>query len=668
MKTSLFIISMFMSITMIAQNYKFGKVSAEEIQQTQHPEHPDADAAILYREYITKFDYSQDEGFYVKTDVFERIKIYTPEGFDWATHKVTLYDQSNRVHEEFSGLKAYTYFLNAKGKVDDIKLSNSDVFEEEINKYYKQKKFTMPSIKEGSVIEYEYTIKSPFVSNIDPYRMQESIPVDKVYVSFKVPEYYNYKTHTKGWIPFDIEKSSTQRSMNYRYTRSFSETKSAIGNTTTETVKFREDEFAINLEKVPPIIREAYAGNINNYRSSIAFELAYTRFPSGGMETYATDWEAVSNKIYRSEAFGGQLAQTKYFQNDLVSLIEGASSKNEKIIKIYEYVKNYMNHNGFRGVYADNVKKAYKEKVGTVSEINLMLVSMLREAGINANPILVSTKSNGIPFFPTRSGFDYVIAGVENQGYVDLFDASDKQGVPNILNEELLNWQGRLIRQDGSSSWVPLVSNRPSRQTFMMNYDITEDAVVKGKTRGQYTDYAALEKRDAFKNQQDSEIQGTIETTQLTLNEFKIENLKNPYEALKMEFAFEGSEFVEEIDGSLYFSPLLFWAINENPFKSDERKYPIDYGFAKAEKYIINIKVPDGYKVESLPESANMIMGNNTIIFKYLVTNNNPSVIQVMVDFTITAPLIEAGKYQDVKRFYQDLINKEQEKIVLSKA
>jgi hypothetical protein len=57
--------------------------------------------------------------------------------------------------------------------------------------------------------------------------------------------------------------------------------------------------------------------------------------------------------------------------------------------------------------------KAYKDKTGNVAEINLMLTAMLRYAGLNANPVLVSTRSNGIAMFPNRTAFNYVIAAVE---------------------------------------------------------------------------------------------------------------------------------------------------------------------------------------------------------------------------------------------------------------
>ena len=79
---------------------------------------------------------------------------------------------------------------------------------------------------------------------------------------------------------------------------------------------------------------------------------------------------------------------------------------------------------------------------------------MLRYAGLNANPILVSTRSNGIPLFPTTDGFNYVIAGIEVQDAVILLDATERNSFPNILPNRALNWMGRLVRKDGSSSSV----------------------------------------------------------------------------------------------------------------------------------------------------------------------------------------------------------------------
>ncbi|MAO08979.1 MAG: transglutaminase [Alteromonas sp.] len=669
MKLKLFFLLLTISSsTLWAQNFKFGKVSEEEVKQKEHPSYPEADAAVLYREVRTHFEYSEDIGFYLITDVFERIKIYNENGFEWATKEVPLYRQSNKYKEELSGLKAYTYVLNEKGKVEDVKLRRDGMFEEDRSEMYKVEKFTMPSLKPGCVIEYEYSVKSPFYSAINPYRFQEKIPVNKVSLTFETPEYFNYNTHRRGWLPFNIDTNYKQRSMDYRHTASFVQTKSAIGNTTTETATFKENSYVVTMDDVPPVQKEAYSGNINNYMSSLVFELAYTKFPNGGVEMYSTDWGSVSEKIYRSESFGGQLGQDRHYKDDVDRLVEGVTSQNEKALKIYEYVRSTMNHNGFIGMYTqEGLKKAYQEKVGNVADINLLLVSMLRYVGINANPILISTKSHGVPVFPTRNGFNYVIAGLEQNGQVILLDASDKFGAPNILDEELLNWQGRLIREDGSSTWIALQSQKPSQEMFMVNYKIDGNAEIEGQSKGQYTDYLALERRKDFSGASSEEIKNKIKGLNADFNDFHLENAKNPYEPIKMDFSFHSSDYLEEIDGKYYLSPMLFMALQENPFKMNDRKYPIDYGFSKQHRYIINIEVPDGYTLESMPENASMILGDNAFIFKYLLSHRG-NTIQLMVDFTINKYLIDPSMYSEVKKFYQDLVDKEKEQIVFAKA
>src|SRR5690606_9221422 len=172
MKTTLIVcmtIVCFVTVS-VAQNYKFGKVSEEEILQKQHPEDPTAAAAILYRETSTEFQYDQDSGWYLVMDYFERVKIYKKEGFEWATKEIDLYQSGSASKDEISGLKAYTYNLGANNKIEEIKLRNENIFEEKTSKYLHKTKFTMPDIREGSVIEYKYTIKSPYISNIDEFR------------------------------------------------------------------------------------------------------------------------------------------------------------------------------------------------------------------------------------------------------------------------------------------------------------------------------------------------------------------------------------------------------------------------------------------------------------------------------------------------------------------
>ncbi len=606
MKLKLIVFSIFLFISQISfsQNFKFGNVSVEELQEKSHPMEPDAAAAVLYRELKTSFKYSESNGFMVNTDVFERIKIYNREGFDWATKEVNMYQGKDNKDEIVTGLKGITYYLNESGKIEEIKLRNSGVFEEKATKFREVKKFTMPDLKEGCVIEYKYTLKSPFISNIDAYRFQESIPINKLDFKFAVPEYFNYKPHQKGWLFFRITQGSKERkvalssSSNQRNIYGKIEQKGSARSLT-----YKENSYSVSLNNVSSIIGETYTGNMDNYRSSLKMELSYTKFPNSIIDYYSSTWEDVSESIYASESFGSQLKKTNYFEDDLDALLSGVSNVQEKMIRIFEFVKNRMTWNGYNGFTVDlGVKTAYEEGTGNVADINLMLTAMFRYAGLNANPILVSTKSHGIPVFPTRDGFNYVISGVESQDGVFLFDATNKGGEVNILEAKLLNWQGRIIRKEVSSAWVSLAPKKHALQNAMLDVEITNDLTVQGSSKNRSTGHYAMEMRDVYGGLSTDAQRKRLESDmgETELNNVAFENLEVLYKPITYSYDFDASNALESVGGKLYFSPLLYLTTIENPFKSDQRKYPVDYGYIRKDRYLISINIPDGYKVESL--------------------------------------------------------------------
>lgn len=667
MKKYLFVVTLCLSLSVFGQNFKFGKVSDKEVAEKQHPTDPEANAAVLYREYNTKFDYTQEKGFYLITEVYERIKIYNANGFDWGTVEIDLYEENNRYREELSNLKGRTYFLDASGKVEEEKLRNDGIFEEKMNKYYVRTKFTMPALKDGCVIEYTYTIRSPFIGNIDTYAFQEEIPVNKVYLRFAAPEYFNFKMHRKGWLMIDIKEENRSRTMDYRYTRSSLTTGSAIGNTVNRSVEFTENIYEVDMEDVPSLKVEEFAGNLNNYTTALDFELSYVRFPDAPVEMYATTWEAVSEKIYKSDSFGGQLDQTRYFESDLDAILAKTSTPIEKMVAIFEFVKQKMKWNEIGGYYTDEgVKAAYKEGAGNVADINLMLTAMFRYAGLNANPVLISTKAHGISLFPTRNGFNYVVASVIHNGGIILFDATARNAGPGDLDENLFNWQGRLVRADGTSDWVPLTPGKPSQAMFIVNAALQPDGTLTGETKGRLTGNRAFGTRNEYNGEVSAVITKDMQPDTGEINDLSFENMDNPYEPLTMEYTFDATELVEEIDGSFYVSPMFFYALNENPFKLEERQYPIDYEYKKQDRYIINLQAPDGYQFESYPESINLIVGENKLSFKF-ITTPRVNTLQLMVDFGINVPMLDPSLYADTKAFYQALVEKEKEKVVISK-
>ncbi len=375
-------------------------------------------------------------------------------------------------------------------------------------------------------------------------------------------------------------------------------------------------------------------------------------------------------KIYDNEDFGDELKKTGYFEKDIDALLTGVTSQQEKIATIFSYVKSKMNWNDYYGYSCnDGVKKAYQDKTGNVGEINLMLISMLRYAGFEVNPVLVSTRSNGISLFPSRTAFDYVIAGLELEGQVVLLDATNKSSMPNILPIRDLNWFGRMIRKDGSSSEIDLMPKSNSKDIINIMCNVNGQGVVAGKIREQYFDYNASVFRNNYGNiTKDSYIEKMEkEYVGVEIGEYDVQNNNDLSLPIVENYSFTTNNAVEIIGEKMYLSPFLFFTMTENPFKQESREYPVDFIFPKQRKYNISISLPEGYVVETLPQPKAIGMPDNRGNFKYSILNNG-SQIQLLYTSDMNEAIIGSENYEVLKNFFKEMVTKQTEKIVLKKA
>ncbi|HEX9825584.1 MAG TPA: DUF3857 domain-containing protein [Flavobacteriaceae bacterium] len=657
-----------LSLSTNAQDFKFGKVSKEELMETVHPLDSTANTAVLYKSEKIKFEYRQGQGFNQIREVYERIKIYSKEGFDWATKKVRLYNESNSKSEDLQSLKGYTYNL-VDGKITEDKLKKEGMFEEVANKYWKYESFTMPNIKDGCVIEYSYEIASPFLG-IDDIDFQYTIPINKFDFSVKTPEYFIYKKMLNPKASYypkitestgnkSITLSERERTGNYVTQSTVSQSK----------VDYKEYIITSNETNIPALKDEPMVDNLDNYRAKLILEHTATKWPDEPFKSYATTWDDVTKSIYNNPDFGSQLDRSGYYEGDIDAIVAGQTDPIKKTLLIYEFVKSKVKWNEFLGFTSDiGAKKAYKEGVGNSADINLMLVSMLRYAGIKANPVLVSTKNHGIPLLPTRFGFNYVICLVENQNFSTMLDATNPYATFNVLPTRTLNWQGRVIREDGSSDWINLTPSQTSNEVGSLNVKINPDLTIEGKVRSLLTDYLAFRHRNKFVDVNQDEFIKQLEENngEMEVSDLEIENAKDTSQPIKITYSYTLGGAVEEIGDKLYFSPMLFLATKENPFKQNKRNFPIDLMQPVSERYNVNIMLPEGYKVESLPQSGKFQFNDGKGEFSYII-NENGKFLQLVSKLDLNTTLIFPEDYEYFKNFFSMFVQKQAEKVVLSK-
>lgn len=671
MKTRFLLILLSIALNSFSQDYKFGKVLKEELQEKFNPLDSSANATYLYKYRKTYFVYRQEEGFSSVTDVHERIKIYNQDGFDYANRIINLHKYRNEV-EKVSGLKGYTYNL-VDGKIEETKLDKHEVFYVEKTKYTNQEKFTMPNLKVESVLEYKYTIESPFYWNVEDFVFQYDIPVKKIEASFEAPEYFNFKLNTKGFL--NVIPKITTKNDKITFINKYREGGTGLQNPASKTtfsssnIDFITNITSYNLSDIPALKEEPYVNNIDNYRSAIQYELSYTNFPQTPLKYYSTTWEDVVKTIYESSDFGAELDKTGYYEDDVDALIATVSDPLKRVALIYALVKSNVKWNGYTSIYTNGgVKKAYKDHVGNAAEINLILTSMLRYAGLKAYPVLVSTRQNGTPIFPTREGYNYVVAYVELAEGGMLLDATNKYSMPNVLPTRALNWQGRIIEKGGGSKLIDLYPKQDSKSNIFMMIDLEDNGNIVGNCRSVKTNHDALRYREQYVETDQEQFLEDLENKYngLEISDFKVTNALELSKPVIESYKFFKESQADIIGDKIYFSPLFYLRTFTNPFKLEKREFPIDFGYPSSSTYRVSINLPEGYKVKSIPEPAVLALPDDLGVFKYNVTATETA-IQLFIDTQIKTAIVSPMYYDTLKEYFKQLIEKENEQIVLTK-
>ena len=645
-----------------AQDFRLGKVSVEELKEKVHPQDSSAVAAILFKKGRTYFNYDIKKGFYANHEIQIRIKIYKKEGLDWANFEIPYYVGYQNINDEMVRFSDGVTYNLENGAIVKTKLNSEGTFKDNVNENWKKATITMPNVKTGAVIELKYTVISENLTKFPVFQIQYPIPTNHVEYCSEIPEYFIYKQLLTGYVKVasDSKLEHTSQTYDNEYRQSSS-------------ISYKQIKSTFVVDDVPALTKENYVDNINNYRSSLQYELETTRYPNQPVKDYSQTWDGVAKTIYADKSFGKELQDRLYLIEDLKKLINNPAqtlSDLDKMNLIFKFIQSKMSWNGEYGYYTDKgVKQAYLDRTGNIAEINFNLMNMLNLAGIIANPVLVSTVEHGVPVFPNRTVFNYVVAAVEINGEKILLDAANKYTTNNILPLYALNWNGRLIRQDETSEEIKLIPDKPSREYYNLLVSIADDGGISGNYLVQKTDYEALVfreneanmKNDNYLEQKENEFNG------ISITDYIVENKNTDLsKAVVEKFTFASNNHCEIIGGKMYINPMLFFTMNKNPFVQEKRKMPVYFGYSRQEKYNLNFKIPEGYQVESIPKQVKLATEDKSLLFSVNSVVNGDN-IQIVVSKEINIGIAAADLYEGLKDFYQKMIEMQHEKIVLKK-
>lgn len=626
-----------------AQQIDFPSLNIGSFANTENNPDPNADAFVVLEKGRTHMDVSErDRALRIFHTYKARIKILTQEGFDEANFTIPLYS-FGKDFEYVVNVVGKTYNLE-NGKLTETLLERKNVLTENKSEFLKLTKFTLPNIKVGSLIEIEYQIVSPDIFNFRSWQFQSNIPKARSEYNVRIPAICNYNVTLKGALKLEDTKSKKE-----------SECVVIMGR------RIDCSNITYTMNAIPAFKEEAYMLAPKNYISAINFELVEMANSNGGIDKYTKAWKDVDMELMTERSFGGQLKKVDFIKQKLDPKLLDIPDSHTKAAEVYKWISKNIKLNNIYGKFSQHgIENALEKRSGNVGDINLALVTAFNAAGLEAYPVIISTRNNGLPhdLHPILSDFNYVIAAVKINDEFVLADATEPLVGFGQLPLHCINGRGRIIFSRKSSEWIDLTNKIVSVTEYSFNGKLDVDGKLKGTLIISNTGLDALNKRKEILHYPSFEEYTEQYDEKLTfayILESSVENLENPDQLLLEKYDVEVNITGPLKAGHVQFNPIFISRITKNPFNLDERNYDVDLGARDLEKHTIEIELPEGFTFKQGPKKVNLALPENAARY-YYATEIKDNKLTVAQQISLNNAIYSSDAYFGLKELFSRVI------------
>lgn len=647
-------IAMGMAASLSAQTYsrELGKIGKDEIELKVYAKDKDAEAVILFDIGDSEFVRS-DTGFDVVFERKTRVKILKDAGLDWAEFEIPIY-HDNDIYENLYEMQATTYNFE-DGRLTTTSLDPTTVYSEKINDHWEVKKFAMPKVKVGSIIECQYKIQSQYVYNLRDWEFQSKIPAIYSEYTVHINPFLYYVFWMQGSKKLDVfdkyEDFKNSHPLPYA---------TAIGNGT-----YNDMVYVFGANDVPAFRDEEFITSVNDYIMKIHFQLAQVNRFDGATQKIMTTWEDLVKELDKHSDYGRYVDRSEKMASKLLNLDElAAKSEAERFDEVVEFVKTNYSWDGKNGMFATKTPdRLVKEKIGNDADLNLFTVGLLRAAGINATPMISSTRGHGRiqSDYPFSSLFNYSLILAEVNGKLTFSDATEPLVLNNRIPSRCINDRGLTIDRD-EIKWIGLDTRVPSYFTTRYTLVPTAELDMNASIEHYATEYEAARLRESVGDDPEK-IKEKLSVGSFSFDQesVSVENLKDKQKPFGISYQQKGR--VERLNDKLYIDPFLGQGPSDNPLKQDVRIYPVDINYPKQRSMKSEIEIPEGYQVEYTPKERT---DDNELYNLFYQVNKEGNKVTIQFSYYLKQSTYDPKLYDRMKSFFASIAKYGTEKIVLA--
>jgi hypothetical protein len=615
----------------------------EDMKMISYPADSTAAAVVLADFGIASINVSAG-GVQLNFDRHVRIKILKKEALQWANSSIAIFHSGSK-EERILNLKASAYNLEGE-RIVETKMSKEGIFKEKVDKNYNRQKFTIPNVKEGTVLEYAYQVSSEFYTSFPNWQFQRSIPTRHSEYWAMIPEVFDYQKYMQGYV--QVTSYEEKKGMNY------------FGVQVTG--------YHYTCKSVPAFAEEPYMTTEDDFVSKMNFALAYVTRDGYAEEIMGT-WQKFNDDLLKDESFGGVIIGAGFLKDKVEEITTGVTDPLKRIQLISDYVKQNVEYDGEEDYAADPLRKVLERKKGTSGDINLLLASMLQKAGFETDMVLLSTRDHGFvrPQFPMRKQFNYVVCVVKlDGGRTFLLDATEKFLPYDVIPPRCLNGRGLVISKS-SHGWIDINSKAKAKTIVNAAMKLDPEGELKGTVVYSREGYDAQRMRESYHKQgEENYVQAFTKSKQWQIDKTAFEGVKDLDKLVKESHDVSIAEHISLAGDVMYVNPFITAQMDQNPFKSETRIYPVDYGSQQENVYMLQLYIPDGFVVDELPKPKILTLPQNAARYLYSATQLG-NVINITSNFQVNKNTFTQLEYPALREFYSQVVAKQAEQIVLKK-
>lgn len=593
----------------------------------------DTEAAAVYLDYEAVTDY--DAEYRMITTYHIRLKILKDKAISAGDVIIPFYHKDD--FESISNIEGVSISPDPAGNPQLNLIDKKSIFTQQENELYSTIRLAFPAVKAGTIIDYKFVSTKKNYGGLENWVFQHEYPVvrSNYYVVILTNFEFSYSVMKQAQYKVDVK--------NY------------------------PDKGAISFEmrNLPGFLDEAYMDARKDYLHQVNFQLSRDR----NGKKYMQDWDHVALEFWADRDFGKQVNENIPDARSFITGLEKDRSQISRMVSIYYHLKKNFSWNGIESRYSmQGVKKTWEKRSGSSGDLNLLLINLLQQSGIEAEPLLVSRRSHGKVYkeIPFADQFSTVFALVIIDGKKYILDGSNASGDPLLLPLSVLNTTGLIVRKKTGL----LLDIKPET-----SYSVLTSIGLKysgdqfeGEGYQACTGYAKyIRLRDWKASPEEYRKNFTDGMDEISLDDFDVTNVEADTLALEHRFKFK---LPAAQTGDYLFVPLnLFSGMDKaNPFIGTNRFSDINFGFSQ--RYLINIiiDIPVGYSVEALPAPTRMTdPGKSFVLYREAVSQTNTGKVMVRFELLINRSSFFSHEYNMIKEMYKRIYSLLDEKIAFKK-